>query len=52
MVPDVNMNNDLITLIIPDNEDVHVDAALKQIPGSLDALGAEGWVHGIFSQKL
>ena len=38
--------------VIPDNADVHVDAALKKVCGALDALGAQRRVGRIFSQKF
>lgn len=40
MVAHIDEDNHFVSFIIPDNADVHVDAALKQIPGALDALGA------------
>lgn len=40
MMSDVNQDNHSVTFIVPDNTDVHVDAALKQISRSLDAFGA------------
>lgn len=40
MVPHIDEDNHFVALVVPDNADVHVDAALKQIPGILDALGA------------
>ena len=40
MVPHIDEDNHFVALIVPDNADVHIDAALKQILGALDALGA------------
>ena len=40
MVSNIDEDNHFVAFIVPDNADVHVDAAFKQIPGTLDALGA------------
>lgn len=52
MVSDIYKDNHFITLIVPYNANVHVDAALEQIHGSFDTFSAEGWMHGILFQQL
>jgi hypothetical protein len=52
VVADVQKEDQLVAFIVPDDADIHVDAALKQVLGPLDALGAQGWVHGIFGEQL
>ncbi len=46
----IKEDNQLIAFIVPDNADVRVDTALKQVFGLLDAFGSQGRVHGIFSK--
>ena len=50
-MPYVHQNNHFVAFVIPDNADVHVDAALKKVRGSLDAFGAQRRMGRIFSQK-
>ena len=51
-MPYVHQDNHFVAFVIPDNADVHVDAALKKVRGSLDALGAQRRMGRIFSQKF
>ena len=48
MMTYIHQNDHSIAFIKPDNADVHVDAALKEIRGSLNAFCAEGRVRRIF----
>ena len=41
-----------VALIVPDNADVHVDAALEKICGALNPLGAKRRVEGVLRQKF
>ncbi len=50
-MPHVNEDNQFVAFIVPDNADVHVDTAFKQIFGSLDAFGAQRRMNGVFSKK-
>lgn len=52
MIPYIHLDNHFITFVIPDNADVHVDAALDKIRGALDAFGAQRRMERIFSQKF
>ena len=52
MMPYIHQDNHFVTFVIPDNADVHVDAALKKVCGSLDAFGAQRRVGRIFGQKF
>ena len=51
-MPYVHQDNHFIAFVIPDNADVHVDAALKKVRGSLDTFGAQRRVGRIFGQKF
>ena len=50
MMPYIYQNNHFITFVIPDNADIHIDAALKKIGSPLDMFCSQGWVERIFSQ--
>ena len=50
-MPHINEDNQFVAFIVPDNADVHVDAALKKVFGSLDAFGPQRRVHGVFGKK-
>ena len=51
-MPYVYQDNHFIAFVIPDNADVHVDAALEKVRGALDAFGPQRRMGGIFSQKF
>ena len=51
-MPYVHQDNHFVAFVIPDNADVHVDAALKKIRGSLDAFSAQRRMGRIFGQKF
>ena len=40
-MPDIHQNNHFITFIKPYNADIHVDAAFKEVRGSLNAFCAD-----------
>jgi hypothetical protein len=48
----IYQDNHFVTFIIPDNADVHVDAALEQVCGALDPLGAQRRVGRILRQEF
>ena len=52
MMPDIHDDDHFVTLIIPDDADIHVDTALKQTRNALDAFGTQGGVQGVFCQQL
>lgn len=43
-VPHIHRNDERIPFIIPNDADIHVDAAFKQLCRYADAFGAKGWV--------
>lgn len=51
-MPYVHQDNHFVAFVIPDNADVHVDAALKKVCGPLDAFGPQRRVGRIFGQKF
>ena len=51
-MPYVHQDNHFVAFVIPDNADVHVDAALEKIHGALDAFGPQRRMGRIFSQKF
>lgn len=51
-MPYVYQDNHFIAFIIPDNADDHVDAALEQVCGALNPLGAERLVGRILRQEF
>ncbi len=48
-MPDIYQNDHFVTFIISDYADVHIDAALKEISGSLNAFCVERRMRRIFS---
>lgn len=52
MMSYIYQNHHFVTFVIPDNADIHIDAALKKIGSPLDAFGSQGWEGRIFSQEL
>jgi len=51
-MPHIKKNYQLVAFIVPDNADIHVDTALIQVFGSLDALGTQRRMQGVLSEKL
>lgn len=51
MMPYIYQNNHFVTFVIPDNTDIHVDAALKKICSPLDTFCSQGWGEE-FSTKI
>lgn len=51
-MPYIHQNNHFTAFVIPNDADVHVDAALKKILGSLNAFGAQRGMGRIFSQEF
>ena len=51
-MPYVHQDNHFIAFVIPDNADIHVDAALEKVRGALDAFGPQRRMGRIFSQKF
>ena len=50
-MPHIDQDNQRVPFIVPDDANVHIDAALEQILCALDAFGAERRMHGIFGKE-
>lgn len=48
----IYQNNHFVALIVPDNADVHVDAALEQVCGALNPLGTQRRMGRILRQEF
>ena len=48
----IDPNNHFVAFVIPDNADIHIDAAFKKIFSSLDAFGPQGRVKRVFGREL
>ena len=51
-MPYVYQDNHFIAFIIPDNADVHVDAALEKVRGALNPLGTQRRMGRILRQEF
>lgn len=51
MVADIQKDDHFVSFVEPYDADIHVDTALKQVAGSLDALGTQRRVGWILRQK-
>lgn len=52
MMAHVHQDNHFVALIVPDNADVHVDAALEKVRGALDPFGAQRRLGGVLRQEF
>ena len=48
----IYQDNHFVAFIIPDNADVHVDAALEQVCGALNPLGTQRRMGRILRQEF
>ncbi|MEZ3504468.1 MAG: hypothetical protein K1W25_13615 [Lachnospiraceae bacterium] len=51
VMPHIYQDNHFVSFVIPDDTDVHVDAALKKVRGTFDAFGEQQRVERIFGQE-